>query len=148
MRRELDLLHLCALPELVEARECVFVSEKLYQADLAFLQIMKHAPPQLRPGLEQIYRDSKQKEFDPVDCYRDAEASIEESVQNFDRALAAYESEWPEHQDPALRSRMAALETLDASNAWKDEVIARARVHGRTLQLDGNGKATIRVLEG
>ncbi len=109
------------LHAVIEARKDWLAGEALLRCDIQFIEIMKvtDGPPRLE--LEKIYRDHMKKEYDPEECYRDAEAGVAENEADFRRLLAVLEADWPERADAALRAR---LEGLDAASfvAWQTEV--------------------------
>lgn len=121
--RHLPQIFLAHLHEVIEARKDWWTAEQLLKMSVNFINLMKHAPPQMRPELEKIHRDYMKKEFEPVTYYQDAEAAAAEEEAEFRKALAGLEVDWPERVDAALRGR---LEKLDATGAndWQAEVVA------------------------
>jgi hypothetical protein len=127
--RRLENIFLAHLNEVIEARKDWWTSEHLLKMAVTFINMMKHAPPQLRPELEKIHRDYMKKDFEPVTYYQDAEAEAAEEEAKFRKALAGLEVDWPERVDAALRGR---LEKLDGTGAddWQAEVAARSAALG------------------
>src|SRR5882672_5834225 len=56
--RGLEKMFLTQLHEVIDARMDWQVGELLLKTSVSFIGLMKEAPPELRPGLEKIYRDS------------------------------------------------------------------------------------------
>jgi hypothetical protein len=119
----LEGIFLAHLHEVIEARKDWWTGEELLKMAATFINLMKHAPPQLRPGLEEIHRDFMKKDFDPETYYRDSVAEAATVEAEFRQALVELAVDWPERVDAALRAR---LEKLDgpAANAWQAEVAA------------------------
>ena len=122
--RGLEKIFLTQLHEVIEARRDWIVGELLLKTSVSFIGLMKEAPPELRPGLEKIYRDSMGMDFDPATEFQDAEAGASEHEATYRKALATLEVDWPERIDAALRRR---LEHLDgpAAEAWQAELDAQ-----------------------
>jgi hypothetical protein len=121
LRRKLEHIYLLHLRELVEAREDWVVSEHLFKSSTAHIQIMKHAPAQLLPELERIYREHMGCEFDPTNEFRRAEASVVEYEKKYRQCLAEMEVDWSERLSPAIRQRLASTDLSDL-RAWMAEL--------------------------
>ena len=120
----LEQIFLAHLSEVVEARKDWWTGEMLFQAAIAFITIMKEAPPQMRPALEQVHREHMKKEYDPETYYRDSEANVAEEEANYRKALAGMEVDWPERVDAALRERLERLDG-EGANGWQEELAAQ-----------------------
>jgi hypothetical protein len=127
--RGLERFFLAHLLEVIEAREDWWTSEQLLKMSVNFINVMKHAPPQLRPELEKVHREHMKKEFDPTTYYRDAEADAAAEEAKFRKALAGLEVDWPERVDAALRGRMEQLDGSGAT-AWQAEVSSKLAALG------------------
>jgi len=121
LRPGLEALFLERLGQVLEAYNDWWMSEKSFQLSIAFISLMKHAPPQLRPELERIHRQYMEKEFDPETHYRDSERDAIEEEAKFRNALAGLEADWPDRMDAATRERLNKLDGADA-RAWQAEV--------------------------
>ena len=125
LQRQLERIFLAHLHEVIEARSDWWVSEQLFKSSLAFIKLMAVVPPQMRSDLEKIHRDSMGEEYEPTAEYQDAEASANESEAKFRKALAAFEIDWPERVDAAMRARFEQLDG-NGANLWQAEVAAQA----------------------
>jgi hypothetical protein len=127
--RHLEQLFLAHLHEVVEARKDWWTSEQLLKMSVNFIALMKHAPEQLRPGLEKIHRDYMKKEFEPTTYFQDAEAGAAEEEAKFRKALVELEVDWPERVDSVLRERLEKLDGTGA-NDWQAEVSSQSAALG------------------
>lgn len=129
----LEQIFLAHLHEVIEARKDWWTSEQLLKMSPGFINLMKHSPEQLRPGLEKIHRDYMKKDFVPETYYRDAEADAAGEEVKFRKALAGLEVDWPERVDAALRGR---LEQLDggAGTDWQMELATQSTAVGEKWQ--------------
>lgn len=123
--RHLEQIFLSHLHEVIEARKDWWTGEQLFKGSVNFIALMKHAPEQLRPGLEQIHRDYMKEEFEPTKYFQDAEASAAGAEADYRKALVGLEVDWPERVDAALRERLEKLDGKGA-NEWQVEVEAQS----------------------
>ena len=128
----MEQIFLAHLHEVIEARKDWWMAEGLLKMAVNFINLMKHAPPQLRPELEKIHRDYMKKEFEPVTYYQDAEAAAVEEEANFRKALAGLEVDWPERVDAAMRERLEKLDRT-GGEAWQEEVAAESEALGKKV---------------
>lgn len=131
LRRHLEQVYLTHLHEVVEARKDWWTAEQLLKMSISFINLMKHAPAQLRPDMEKIHRDYMKKDFDPVTHYQDAEASAAEEEAKFRKALVEFEIDWPERVDAAMKVRLEQLDG-NSANAWQAVLAAQIAKVGET----------------
>lgn len=93
----LEIEYLKALQDLLEKRHSVLIEPLLVKAELAYLEIMKHAPDSLQPELQKIFRESHGYDFDAERFYRETEQSGEDNINEYNQALAKMEITWPDH---------------------------------------------------
>ena len=109
---------------LLEVRRVWLVEQGLAKAALPLLEIMKTAPTPLRPGLEQIFRESHGYDFDAERFFREGEAALEKCEADYRKALATMESNWPEWMTAATRQRLDAADSGAAIDQWRAELLA------------------------
>ena len=127
MARTLELIYLEQLHTVLERRRDWIVSEMFIGLAVNFIELMKHAPPEMRPELEKIYREHMGEEYDPAKDFRDTEKSIEQSEADFRKELAKLEIEWPERVDAAMRERLIKVDDPELAD-WQKEVAEKLSV--------------------
>jgi hypothetical protein len=108
---------------LLEKRHSVLIEPLIFEADIAFLNIMKQVPDSLRPELEKIFRESQGYEFDAERFYRQVEKDSQDNIAEYNQAFAKMEVTWPDHFTAETRARLAGA-PIEEINAWKAEVAA------------------------
>ena len=121
MTEHLERVFLEQLQVVLKARRDWFVSELFIKGTISFAGTMKEVPSQMRPELEKIYRESMGEDYDAATDYRQTETDAEASEAAFRKALAKFETEWPERMDAAMRQRLAQI-NLDGLTAWDKEL--------------------------
>jgi hypothetical protein len=120
----LEIEYLKALRDLLEKRHTVLIEPTIFEAGVAFLGLMKHAPEALRPGLEKIFRESMSYDFDAERFYRENEKDLEEYTAEYNQAFAIMEVTWPDHFTAETCARLANA-PIEEINSWKAEVSVR-----------------------
>jgi hypothetical protein len=120
----LEVKYLEALRDLLEQRHTVLIAPSIFEAGVAMLGFMKHAPESLRPGLETIFRDSMGYDFDAERYYRENENDMEDYTAEYNQAFAKMELAWPDHFTDETRARLAQA-PIEEINAWKAQVNSR-----------------------
>jgi hypothetical protein len=122
--RAIEIEYLKALQDLLEKRHSVLIEPLLFQADIAYLNVMKHVPDSLRPELEKIFRESQGYDFDAERFYRQIEKDGRDNTTEYNQALAKMDVNWPDHFTAETRAGLAQA-PIEEINAWKAEVSAK-----------------------
>ena len=125
----LEIEYLKALRDLLEKRHSVLIEPLLFEADIAYLNIMKQVPDSLRPELEKIFRESQGYDFDAERFYREIEKDSQDNITEYDQALAKMEVTWPDHFTAETRDRLSRA-PIEEINAWKADLSARSSQAG------------------
>jgi hypothetical protein len=120
----LKVKYLEALSDLLEKRHSVLIEPLLFEADIAYLNIMKQVPDSLRPELEKTFRESRGYDFDAERFYREIERDGQDNITEYNQALAKMELTWPDHFTAETRARLAQA-PIEEINAWKAQVNSR-----------------------
>ncbi len=117
----IEAKYLEALADLLERRHTYLIAPKYFKTEVTFMEVMKLAPAELRPGLEEIFREHEGYDYDPERFYREIEAKEEIYAAEYKQCLALMEVTWAERFTVALRERLARA-PIEEINQWKAEV--------------------------
>jgi hypothetical protein len=108
----------------LEARGDVVLGEMMVKTNVVFLDLMKHAPEEMRPELLKIHRESMGRDFDPEIDYRECEEDADANRREFEQAWQQFAADWPERVTPELRERVHTVEGEPLGN-WKRELLTK-----------------------
>lgn len=104
--------------ELLEARMDWHLANAMIQVSVKFIEMVKHAPPELRPGMEKIYREHMGHDFDPEREFRDTEAEADKCEADFHRHWREFQENWPEDATAATHQRLLDS-PIEALKTWQ-----------------------------
>ena len=100
------------------------IGEMMVKATVAFIELMKEAPEELRPGMLAIHREHMKSDFDPETEFRECEEDSDEEKRKFEQAWQKFAADWPERATPELRERIYTVEGEEIGK-WKGELLAQ-----------------------
>lgn len=106
--------------ELLEARIDWRLAHELIAVSVKYIEVMKHAPPGVRPEMERVYREHMGRDFDPEHEYRDTVAHADQCEADFHRRWRQFQELWPEDATPAVHHRLLH-DAIPDLRAWQAE---------------------------
>ena len=113
--------------EVLDARRGWLVAEQFFKLSQGYIEVMKTAPPELKPTLEKAYREHMGVDYDAEQEFRESEAELDEAEERFRKAMEELAEGWPETATAEFRERVMGLE-VKALDAWKGEVAVGAQI--------------------